>query len=72
MYFAAKKLSTEEKQLLGLQLFASDSIGEMKDFETELKKKKPLVKRQKKKLKELQVLCKKRIMPTPKRCCIDS
>lgn len=40
---AAKKLSTEEKQLLRLQLFAADALHEMKAFEMQLKKKRKLV-----------------------------
>jgi hypothetical protein len=42
---AVKKLSKEEKQLLRLQLFAVDALREMKEFESQLKKKKPLVKK---------------------------
>lgn len=42
---AAKKLSAEEKQLLRLQLFATDAVGEMKAFESQLKKKKKTVKK---------------------------
>jgi len=42
---AVKKLSPEEKQLLRLQLFAKDALGEMKSFELELKKKKSLAKK---------------------------
>lgn len=42
---AVKKLTVEEKQLLKLQLFASDALSEMKAFELQLKKKKPLLKK---------------------------
>lgn len=42
---AAKKLTPEEKQLLRLQLFAKDSLSEMKAFELKLKKKKKRVKK---------------------------
>ena len=42
---AVKKLSSEEKQLLRLQLLAPDSLSEMKTFEAQLKKKKPLIKK---------------------------
>jgi hypothetical protein len=42
---AVKKLSAEEKQLLRLQLFATDALSEMKAFEIQLKKKKSLVKK---------------------------
>ena len=42
---AIQKLTIEEKQLLRLQLFATDALAEMKAFESLLKKKKPLVKK---------------------------
>lgn len=44
---AVKKLSVEEKQLLRLELFSTDLVAEMKDFETQLKnkKRKQLIKR---------------------------
>jgi peptidoglycan hydrolase CwlO-like protein len=42
---AVKKLSAEEKQLLRLQLFASDTLSEMKAFELQLKKAKKQVKK---------------------------
>ena len=42
---AVKKLTPEEKQLLQLQLFGKDALSEMKSFEIELKKKKPVIKR---------------------------
>lgn len=42
---AAKKLTPEEKQLLRLQLFAADSLSEMKSFEEKLRKKKKRVKK---------------------------
>ena len=42
---AVRKLSAEEKQLLRQQLFFSDALSEMKDFETRMKKRKPPVKK---------------------------
>jgi hypothetical protein len=42
---AAKKLSTEEKQLLRMKLFANDAIKEMKAFEAAMKKKRKPIKR---------------------------
>jgi hypothetical protein len=42
---AAKKLTAEEKQLLRLQLFAADTLSDMKVFELQLKQKKPLIKK---------------------------
>jgi hypothetical protein len=42
---AVKKLSVEEKQLLRLELFSSDLVAEMKAFESQLKKRKLLIKR---------------------------
>ena len=42
---AARKLSIEEKQLLKLQLFSVDALNELKTFESQLKKKKSLVKK---------------------------
>jgi predicted RNase H-like nuclease len=42
---AVKKLSAEEKQLLRLELFAADALSEMKNFESQLKKKKKPVKK---------------------------
>lgn len=39
---AAQNLSTEEKQLLKLQLFGNDGIDEMKAFEKTLQNKKPV------------------------------
>jgi len=40
-----KKLSAEEKQILKLQLFAGDALNAMKEFEQQLKKQQPLVKK---------------------------
>jgi len=40
---AVKKLSMEEKQMLRLQLFSTDAMKQMKDFEIELKKKKKFI-----------------------------
>ena len=37
---AIKKLSREEKQVLYLQLFSTDALKKMKEFESKLKKKK--------------------------------
>ena len=37
---AVKKLTAEEKQLLRLQLFSADALGEMKAFELQFGKKK--------------------------------
>jgi adenine-specific DNA methylase len=42
---AVKKLSAEEKQLLHLQLFSTDALNEMKQFELALKKNKKAVKK---------------------------
>jgi hypothetical protein len=42
---AVKKLSTEEKQLLHLQLFSTDALHKMKQFESALKKNKKAVKK---------------------------
>lgn len=42
---AVKKLSAEEKQLLRLELFSSDLVAEMKAFESQLKKKKQLIRK---------------------------
>jgi hypothetical protein len=42
---AVKKLSTEEKQLLHLQLFSTNALHEMKQFESALKKNKKAVKK---------------------------
>ncbi len=42
---AVRKLSTEEKQILKLQLFSTDALSELKAFEAQLKKKKPLIKK---------------------------
>jgi hypothetical protein len=42
---AVKKLSSEEKQLLHLQLFSTDALNQMKQFELALKKNKKVVKR---------------------------
>jgi adenine-specific DNA methylase len=42
---AAKKLSAEEKQLLHLQLFSSNALNEMKQFELALKKNKKAIKK---------------------------
>ncbi len=45
IFSAVKKLSVEERQLLRLELFSSDLVEEMKVFETQLKKKKQLLKK---------------------------
>ena len=42
---AVKKLSVAEKQLLRLQIFATDALAEMKSFELQLKKNKKPVKK---------------------------
>lgn len=42
---AVKKLSAAEKQLLRLQIFATDALAEMKSFELQLKKNKKPVKK---------------------------
>lgn len=42
---AVKKFSVAEKQLLRLQVFATDALAEMKSFELQLKKNKKPVKR---------------------------
>jgi hypothetical protein len=42
---AVKKLSAAEKQLLKLQLFATDALAEMKSFELQLKKSRKPVKK---------------------------
>ncbi len=42
---AVKKLSAEEKQLLHLQLFSTDALHEMNQFELALKKNKKAVKK---------------------------
>jgi hypothetical protein len=42
---AARKLTAEEKQLLRLQLFSSDALNELKEFESRLKKKKAAIKK---------------------------
>jgi hypothetical protein len=41
---AVKKLSAEEKQLLRLQLFSADALGEMKAFELQFGKKRKRLK----------------------------
>ena len=42
---AVKKLSAEEKQLLRLQLFSADALGEMKAFELQFGKKRKRLKK---------------------------
>ena len=42
---AVKKLSAAEKQVLRLQVFATDALAEMKSFEQQLKKNKKPVKK---------------------------
>jgi hypothetical protein len=42
---AARKLTAEEKQLLRLQLFSSDALSELKEFELRLKKKRTAIKK---------------------------
>lgn len=42
---AAKKLSAAEKQLLKIKLFGNDALLELKAFEKEMRKKKPVIKR---------------------------
>ena len=40
-----KKLSAEEKQLLRLKVFGDDALEAMKEFDQQLKKQKPLVRK---------------------------
>ena len=42
---AVKKLSSEEKQLLHLKLFGDNAILQLKQFEIELRKNKPVIKK---------------------------
>ena len=42
---AVKKLSPEEKQLLHLKLFGGKAILQLKQFEIELRKNKPVIKK---------------------------